>query len=146
MRETYFHIRYLFGRENVWTAVEALLQHDRCGYVVVADGVVLTRVQRDLSFRQVVRDSLFAICDSSWVPLYIKAIYGRQREQYCGFDLMMDGLQQYQKYRMMFLGSDALTLAGIQRQLDDDGIDKAGMSFVELPFRDIDDFAETASA
>ena len=88
MRETYFHIRYLFGRENVWTAVEALLQHDRCGYVVVADGVVLTRVQRDLSFRKVVHDSLFAICDSSWVPLYIKAIYGRKREQYCGFDLI----------------------------------------------------------
>ena len=146
MRETYFHIRYLFGRENVWAAVDALLQHNRCGYVVVADGVVLTQVQRDLSFRQVVHDSLFAICDSSWVPLYIKAIYGRKREQYCGFDLMMDGLQQYQKYRMMFLGSDALTLAGIQRQLDDDGIDKEGMTFVELPFRDIDDFDYAAIA
>ena len=146
MRETYFHIRYLFGRENVWTAVEALLQHDRCGYVVVADGVVLTRVQRDLSFRKVVHDSLFAICDSSWVPLYIKAIYGRKREQYCGFDLMMDGLQQYQKYRMMFLGSDALTLAGIQRQLDDDGIDKAGMTFLELPFKSVDDFDYPAIA
>ena len=146
MRETYFHIRYLFGRENVWAAVEALLQHDRGGYVVVADGVVLTRVQRDLSFRQVVRNSLFAICDSSWVPLYIKAIYGRKREQYCGFDLMMDGLRYYRKYRMMFLGSDALTLAGIQRQLDDDGIDKAGMTFVELPFRDIDDFDYPAIA
>ena len=90
-------------------------------------------ITRRVSLREVV------VYDSSWVPLYIKAIYGISYEQYCGADIFKD-IVSSQNYRMLFMGTHKKTLDALQKNLIDLNPDVKDMSFFELPFCNVDDF------
>lgn len=99
----------------------------------------MNTANRDPEYLKVVNGGMFAICDSSWVPLYLKSIYGIRYEQYCGAEIFKD-IVSSRKYRMMFLGTHQSTLDGLRRELMKMNPDVADMQFVELPFRDVKDF------
>ena len=80
---TYFNINYEFDKKEVHHAIEATQK----GYICVADGVVMNTANRDSEYLKIVNGSLFSVCDSSWVPVYLKTIYGIKYEQYCGADI-----------------------------------------------------------
>ena len=132
---TYFNINYEFDKAEVHRQIEAAQK----GYICVADGVVLNNANRDKEYLKVVNGGLFAICDSSWVPLYLKSIYGIKYEQYCGADIFKD-IVSSRKYRMIFMGTNQKTLDGLQKEIMAMNPDVKDMKFVELPFRDVEDF------
>ncbi|MBR3075284.1 MAG: WecB/TagA/CpsF family glycosyltransferase [Bacteroidales bacterium] len=132
---TYFNINYEFDKQKVHEAVATAKK----GYICVSDGVVLSTANRDDSYREVVNGSLFSICDSSWVPVYLKSIYGVKYEQYCGSDIFRDIVYE-RKHRMFFLGTDQKTLDALRGKLSEVNPDIAGMTFMELPFRQVEDF------
>jgi len=113
---------------------------EKAQYVCVADGNILQMVHWDLEYRAVVNGAVFSICDSSWVPLFLKWIYGIRVPQYCGSRIFHDILS-LKKYRMYFIGASQNILDALKRQLasnyDERIID---MQFVELPFCGVDDF------
>jgi len=51
-------------------------------YVCVADGVIMDVANRNPEYLEVINSGMFCICDSSFVPLYIRLIYGEKKEQY----------------------------------------------------------------
>ena len=131
----YFNINYEFDKKAVHQAIEKAQK----GYICVADGVVMNTANRDKDYLEVVNGSMFSICDSNWVPVYLKRIYGIQYEQYCGSDIFKD-IVSSRKYRMIFLGTRRETLDGLKRELTKMNPDVDGMSFVELPFRKVEEF------
>ena len=133
--ETYFNINYEFDRQAVHDAIDAAQK----GYVCVADGVVMNTANRDPEYLRVVNGSLFSICDSSWVPVYIKSIYGVKYEQYCGSEIFKD-IVSARKHRMMFLGTNQATLDALRKELAKMNPDVENMQFTALPFRDVADF------
>ena len=137
--ETYFNLRYEFDKSLVHQIIEEQLLFKGAGYICVADGVILNVTNRKPAYLEVVNESLFSICDSSYVPLYLKWIYGIHREQYCGSEIFMDLIRQ-KKYRMFFMGTSQPTLQGLSYNLSliDDRIN--GMTFYELPYRDVEEF------
>ena len=137
--EKYFNIRYEFDRQEVVRAIDNALAESRPGYICVADGVILDRVNRDEAYMKVVDGAMFSICDSSYVPVYLKWIYGIRREQYCGSQIFMDIIQK-KKYRMFFMGTSVQTLAALKKNLVKLDSRIAGMTFYELPFRAVDQF------
>ena len=143
--ERYFNIDYLFGRDAVLSAIDDIVSDFGKGYIVVADGVVANNVHRVPEYRKVVDNSLFAICDSSWIPVYIDKLYGIHREQYCGSDIFYD-IVSSRKYRMFFMGTDVETLNGLKSELTKVNPDVSGMSFYELPFMSVDQFDYDAIA
>ena len=138
---TYFNINYEFDKQKVHRAIEEAKK----GYICVADGVVLNNANRDEEYLKVVNGGLFAICDSSWVPLYLKSIYGIKYEQYCGADIFKD-IVSSRKYRMIFMGTSQKTLDGLQKGIMAMNPEVKDMKFVELPFRDVEDFDYPAIA
>lgn len=66
--EKYFNIRYEFDKLEVHRSIEKQLKKDVPGYICVADGNILTTMQRDPDYNKMVEESIFSICDSSWVP------------------------------------------------------------------------------
>lgn len=132
---TYFNINYEFDKSEVHRQIETAQK----GYICVADGVVMNTANRDPDYLSVVNGSMFSICDSSWVPLYLKSIYGLKYEQYCGAEIFKD-IVSSRKYRMMFLGTRQNILDALQKELTAMNPDVKGMKFVELPFRDVEDF------
>lgn len=132
---TYFNINYEFDKAEVHSQIEKVQK----GYICVADGVVLNTANRNKEYLDVVNGGMFAICDSSWVPLYLKSIYGVKYEQYCGAEIFKD-IVSSKKYRMIFMGTHQTTLDALQQELMTMNPDVANMKFVELPFRDVDGF------
>lgn len=132
---TYFNINYEFDKQAVHQAIADAQK----GYICVADGVVMNTANREPDYLEVVNGSMFSICDSSWVPVYLRCIYGVKYRQYCGADIFKD-IVSSRKYRMMFLGTNQETLDGLRRELMKMNPDVEGMEFVELPFRKVEEF------
>lgn len=137
---TYFNINYEFSDASALARIDAAVKSEVAGYICVADGNILQQVHNDMEYRSVVNGSLFSICDSSWVPMYLKQIHGISVSQYSGSRIFNDILS-LKKYRMYFLGGSGKILDSLKEQLTakyDERI--AGMKFDELPFCDVNDF------
>lgn len=139
--KTYFNINYEFDKTQVHRAIE---EREK-GYICVADGVVLSTANRNPDYLSVVNGSMFSICDSSWVPLYLKSIYGVEYQQYCGSEIFKD-IVSSGKYRMLFMGTNQTTLDALKQNLLSINPDVGGMKFVELPFMKVEDFDYPAIA
>lgn len=139
LMEKYFDIRYEFDVPSVHRAIEQQLAVGKPGYICAADGNILAMVHNNNKYRQVIDGSMFSICDSSWVPVFVKWIYGYKRKPYCGSDIFFDVLRQH-KYRMIFLGTKQNVLDALQQNLAKDNPDVASMTFKELPFCAVDQF------
>lgn len=135
----YFNINYELDKSQVHQSISSVINQRQKGYICVADGVVMNTANRDRDYLEVVNGSLFSICDSSWVPVYLKSIYGIEYEQYCGAEIFKD-IVSSRKYRMMFMGTQQKTLDALQKELMVMNPDVADMCFVELPFRNVDEF------
>lgn len=140
MIEKYFNMRYCFEKSEVVERIDEQLKKAESGYICVADGVVLNIANRDERYREVTDTAMFSVCDSSFVPLYIKWIYGLKRNQYCGSEIFKD-IVSCRKYRMIFMGTSQSTLEALQKNLTEQfNPDCADMTFYELPFKNVEDF------
>lgn len=143
--ETYFQIRYEFDPAAVHSGIREALAENRAAYICVADGNILTMVHRDAAYRATVGESLFSICDSGWVPLYLKRLYGIERQQYCGAQIFRD-IVSAGEYRMAFLGTNDATLADLRTAISAWNPAVADMPFTALPFCTVEDFDYPAIA
>jgi N-acetylglucosaminyldiphosphoundecaprenol N-acetyl-beta-D-mannosaminyltransferase len=137
--EEFFGINYTFGKDQVQAKIDDMLLSRQKGYIIVADGVTLSMSHKNKDLKKVLDESGMTICDSGWVPLYLRFLYHIRREQYSGSDFLMDRVQA-KKYKMMFLGSSSNTLQALKTRLS--AIDEriASMPFVSLPFLDVSEF------
>lgn len=142
--QTYFNIRYEFDKQLVRECISQQLRK-KADYICVADGVILNTANRNPEYLKVVNGGMFSICDSSYVPLYIRWIYGSQYEQYCGSQIFMD-LIHSRKYRMIFMGTSQRTLDALKQNLIKIDPRIEGMTFCELPYRQVDEFDYPAIA
>lgn len=143
--ETFFNITYEFDREAVHNAITSRLKAPGADYICVADGVILNIANRTPEYLKVIRDGMFAICDSSYVPLYIKRLYGKKFSQYSGSEIFEDIIRS-RRYRMIFLGTQQSILDGLKKTLTGWNPEVEHMSFHELPFCSVDEFDYTAIA
>lgn len=143
--DTYFNLNYEFDKDRVHRRIGEIIDNSCSAYICVADGVVLDNANRNKSYMEVVNGSEFSICDSSYVPLYIKWIYGRRVEQYCGSSIFRDIVSEG-KYRMFFMGTSAKTLGSLRANLSKLNPEVDNMTFYELPYRDVADFDYEAIA
>jgi N-acetylglucosaminyldiphosphoundecaprenol N-acetyl-beta-D-mannosaminyltransferase len=143
--ETYFNLRYEFDKEAVHAFIAQKLQDGGGGYICVADGVILSHASRNPRYLKAVNGGMFSICDSSYVPLYLKWIYGKQYKQYCGSQIFMD-IVRSREYRMIFMGTSQVTLDGLKKNLKKYNPDVETMTFYELPFKNVDEFDYRAVA
>ena len=119
--------------------IDEQLQKEGARYICVADGNILQMVHKDLEYRKIINESMFSICDSSWVPVFLKRLYHIDYQQYCGSQIFED-LTGKKKYRQFFIGTSEKVLGGLKQELSkmDPSID--GMSFFSPPFCKVEDF------
>lgn len=143
--ERYFNIRYEFDRQVVQERIAQQVTLQETGYICVADANILQQVHNDLSYRKVVDGAMFSISDSSWVPVFLKWIYGIKREHYCGSMIFMDIIEK-KRYRQFFMGTSTRTLNALKGNLTKIDPAMEGMTFYELPYMDVEDFDYPAIA
>lgn len=135
----YFNIDYEFDHQTVWHEIDEQIPKKGARYVCVADGNILQMVHKDLEYREIVNGSMFSICDSSWVPLFLKRIYGVRYEQYCGSQIFED-LTGRKQYRHFFIGASEKVLEGLKKQLSEKEPAFGEMSFYAPPYCKVEDF------
>ena len=143
--DKYFNINYEFDRERVHESIAARLLAPGSDYICVADGVIANIAYRSPEYLTVVNDGMFCICDSSYVPMYIRLIHGKKHQQYCGSQIFEDIIRS-RKYRMIFLGTNQYILNGLRENLMEWNPEVADMTFCELPFCHINEFDYPAIA
>jgi N-acetylglucosaminyldiphosphoundecaprenol N-acetyl-beta-D-mannosaminyltransferase len=143
--EKYFHINYEFNPLVVQEGIAQRIAEKGTGYVCVADANILQQVHNDLNYRKVVEGAMFSICDSSWVPVFLKWIYGIDRSQYCGSMIFKD-LIEMKRYRHLFIGTSTRVLNALKDNLMVMDPAIKGMTFYEPPFCDVEDFDYPAIA
>lgn len=136
---TYFNIRYEFDKRLVWSRIAQQIKEKGADYICVADGVILNIANRKPEYLKVVNGGMFSICDSGYVPLYLRWIYGEHYEQYCGSQIFMDIIRS-REYRMIFMGTSQNTLNGLKENLKKENPDVENMKFVELPYKNVEGF------
>lgn len=134
-----FHINYEPDKSKVLFRIDERINSRIPDYICVADGNILTIAHKDNGYRKVVQGSMLSIVDSSWVPLFVKCIYGYRWEQYCGSQIF-DDIIRMGKYRMYFLGSQHNVLDALRNNLTRIVPEISNMKFVELPFCNVEDF------
>lgn len=135
----YFNINYEFDRVAIHNRINECIKQNKADYICVADGVILNTANRKLDYLEVVNGGMFSICDSGYVPLYIRWIYGKRYEQYCGSQIFIDIIRS-RKYRMIFMGTSQNTLNGLKENLKKENPDVESMTFLELPYKAVEDF------
>ena len=136
---TYFNIRYEFDVSNIHKYIDEYIEKELPGYICVADGNILNMVHHDEEYRSIINNSIFSICDSSWVPIFVKWIHGKSYNHYCGSDIFIDFIRS-KKYRMIFLGTRQRVLDALKENIQKENSDIAEMTFCELPFCDVNEF------
>lgn len=140
MIERYFNMNFCFDRQEVYERIKERLKQDGSDYITVADGVVLNTVNRTPSYQKVTDGAMFSICDSSFVPLYIKWIYGKRFQQFSGSTIFKE-LVSESSYRLFFLGTNDNVLSSLKRNLSEKlNPNCSDMSFMSLPFKNAEDF------
>lgn len=137
--ERYFNFIYEFDKDQITQTINRKIKATESNYICVADGNILRIVNQDKAYRSIVNNAMFSICDSSWVPIFIKLIYGFRREQYCGAMIFKDIVSSC-KYRMFFMGTSQRTLMPLQSNLISMNPAVKDMAFYELPFLNAEDF------
>jgi N-acetylglucosaminyldiphosphoundecaprenol N-acetyl-beta-D-mannosaminyltransferase len=137
--QTYFNLNYIFDIEQIHCAIDKQIEKAVVDYICVADGVVLHLANHNPEYLKIVNGGMFSICDSSYVPLYLKWIYGKRYQQYCGSQIFMDIIRR-KKYRMFFMGTSPKTLEGLKQYLINIDPNIHGMTFHALPFCDVNNF------
>lgn len=136
---TFFNIRYEFDREAIHRSIEQRLEQPGSDYICVADGVILNNANTRADYLEVVNGGMFAICDSSYVPMYINWIHGEKMRHYTGSEIF-ENIVSSCKYRMIFLGANQPVLDGLRERLALVNPDVNNMRFVELPFLTVEEF------
>lgn len=143
--EEYFNIRYELNRNCIHELIAQQIDKREPAYICAADGNILAMANNDKEYCRIINGSLFSICDSSWVPVFIRCIYGKKYCSYRGSDIFTD-IVKSRKYRMIFLGTKQDILDALQKNLAKENPDVMNMTFKELPFCDVEDFDYPAIA
>lgn len=143
--EKYFNIRYEFDKAVVQERIAQKVTEQGAGYICVVDANILQQVHNDLGYREVVDGSMFSICDSSWVPIFVNRIYGIKHEHYCGSMIFKDIIEM-KRYRQFFMGTSTEVLTAMKANISQMDSAIKDMTFYELPFCNVEDFDYPAIA
>lgn len=143
--ERYFNISYEFDPSAARERIAQQIAGNGTGYVCVADANILQQVYNDPEYRKVIDEAMFSICDSSWVPVFLKWIHGIERGQYCGSSIFKDVIEM-KRYRQFFMGTSTNILHALKENLVKKDPAIENMTFYELPFCNVDDFDYPAIA
>ena len=137
--ETYFNVKIEFDKVRVHHTIENCLQEGEKGYVCVLESNNITVANTNATFLEVVNHSLVNICDGSNVAWLLGKIHKQPFRSYIGVDIFEHYLTTG-NYRHYFIGNTQEVLDGLRQELSQINPEIGTMKFVELPFRNVEQF------
>lgn len=143
--QKYFNVNLEFDRHKVNGIIQDTIENNGKGYVCSIESNNLTVANNNIAFNHVVNNALVNICDGSVLALLLGKIHGKNFNAFIGADLFTEYVHK-RKYRQYFLGNTQEVLSGLKNNLSQIDPKIQEMSFVELPFRKVEEFDYKAIA
>lgn len=135
----FLNVNFTFNKREIYELVKANLSNNEVIYVCAANANTVTVANNDLIFQKVVNNSGFNICDGSLIAMCYNLFNKTKVVSYPGPDFFIDYLSK-KEFKSLFIGSTEIVLKELKINLltYDEKIED--MTFMTLPFLDIEDF------
>ncbi len=138
-----FNIHIEFDSQVFRDTVEKHIREKKKAYVCVVDANVITIAQKDLKYREIVKNATINTCDGSSIAKMVNSIYGTNYHAYNGPELFEYYIER--PYKHVLLGNKALKVEQIKAKVAEKGLD-LDMTHVDVPFVPVDQFNYPAIA
>ena len=132
-----FNIHIEFDSEVFKATVEKYIREKKKAYVCVVDANVITIAQKDLKYREIVKNATINTCDGSSIAKMVNKIYGTNYHAYNGPELFEYYIER--PYKHLLLGNKASKVDQIKAKVKEKGID-LDMQHLDVPFVPVDQF------
>lgn len=138
-----FNIKIEFEPQVFRNIVEQHINDKEKAYVCVVDGNVLTIAQKDLKYREIVKNATVNTCDGSSIAMMVNKIYGTDYHAYNGPELFEYYIER--PYKHVLVGNTASKVDQIKAKVAEKGLD-LDMTHVDVPFVPVEEFDYPAIA
>ena len=138
-----FNIHIEFDSQLFRNTVEQHIKEKKKAYVCVVDANVLTIAQKDLKYREIVKNATVNTCDGSSIAKMVNNIYGTDYHAYNGPELFEYYIER--PYKHVLIGNKALKVEQIKAKVKEKGID-LDIQHVDVPFVSVEQFDYPAIA
>lgn len=138
-----FNIKIEFDSQVFRNTVEKHIKEKKKAYVCVVDANVITIAQKDLKYREIVKNATINTCDGSSIAKMVNKIYGTDYHAYNGLELFEYYIER--PYKHVLLGNKASKVEQIKAKVAEKGLN-LDMTHVDVPFIPVEEFDYPAIA
>lgn len=138
-----FNIKIEFVPEVFRGTVEQHIQEKKKAYVCVVDANVITIAQKDLKYREIVKNATVNTCDGSSISKMVNKIYGTDYHAYNGPELFEYYIER--PYKHVLVGNTAAKVEQIKAFVKQKG-HEVDLKHVDVPFVPVEEFDYPAIA
>ena len=132
-----FNINIEFDSQVLRNTIEKHIEEQKKAYVCVIDGNIITLVQKDLKYREIINQATINTCDGSSIAMMVNKIYGTNYSAYSGPDIFEHYIEK--PYKHLLLGNTAKKVEQIKQKVKEKGLD-LDMQHVDVPFVPVEEF------
>lgn len=132
-----FNIHIEFDSKVFRDTIEKHIREKIRAYVCVVDANVITIAQKNLRYRNIVKNATINTCDGSSISKMVNSIYGTKYSAYNGPELFEYYIER--PYKHVLLGNRASKVEQIKAKVREKGLE-LDMQHVDVPFVSVDQF------
>lgn len=138
-----FNIRIEFEPQVLRDTIERHIKEKEKAYVCVVDANVITIAQKDLQYREIVKNSAINTCDGSSIAKMVNKIYGTDYHAYNGPEVFEYYIER--PYKHVLVGNTIAKVEQIKAFVKQKGFD-VDLQHVDVPFVPVEAFDYAAIA
>lgn len=138
-----FNIKIEFVPEVFRDTIERHIREKKKAYVCVVDANVITIAQKDLNYREIVKNATINTCDGSSISKLVNKIYGTDYHAYNGPEVFEYYIER--PYKHLLVGNTAAKAEQIKEFVKNKGVD-VDLTHLDVPFVPVDQFDYPAIA
>lgn len=132
-----FNIHIEFDSEVFKATVENYIKAKKKAYVCVVDANVITMAQKDLKYREIVKNATINTCDGSSISKMVNKIYGTHYHAFNGPELFEYYIER--PYKHLLVGNTKAKVEQIKSKVKEKGID-LDLMHLDVPFVPVEQF------
>lgn len=138
-----FNIHIEFDSQVFRDTVEQYIKEKKKAYGCVVDANVITIAQKDLKYREIVKNATINTCDGSSISKMVNSIYGTHYSAFNGPELFEYYIER--PYKHVLVGNKASKVEQIKTKVSEKGLG-LNMTHVDVPFVPVEEFDYPAIA
>lgn len=132
-----FNINIEFDPQVLRDTIERHIEEKKKAYVCVVDANVITIAQKDLKYREIIKNATINTCDGSSISKMVNKIYGTNYHAYNGPEVFEYYIER--PYKHVLVGNRASKVEQIKAKVREKGIE-LDMQHVDVPFVSVEEF------